>query len=50
MPAGRVLERSKRRFRSARAAWADIARRTRVRPGQVRAMHTRASWRWRVVK
>lgn len=33
-------------YATARAAWADVARRTGLRPHQVRAAHTAREYRW----
>jgi len=45
MVATRRITRSKRRFRTARAAWSDIHRRTGRRAASViRTAHTRLSW------
>jgi hypothetical protein len=46
-----TVQRRKSRFKSARAAWADIERRSRWRPRDVvKAEHTASLWRWRVKK
>lgn len=46
----KVYERSKRRFDTARAAWADIERRTAgdLSDNSKKPMHTRTKWRWKV--
>ncbi len=44
----RILTASKKRFKSARAAWVSIGKRTGLEPSDVRsAGNTRTKWRWR---
>ena len=45
----RTYQRSKRSFRTARAAWSDIKKRMRKRYRSLKPEHTRTHWRWRVV-
>lgn len=40
------LMRPKSRFKSARAAWSDIASKFQVNANQVRPKHTAKAWRW----
>ncbi len=41
-----IYTRSKKIFKSARAAWMDVARRTGIRPNQVKSAHTPTKWVW----
>jgi len=44
----RILTASKKTFKSARAAWASIGKRTGLEPSDVKsAGHTRTQWRWK---
>ncbi len=44
----RYAQRSKKTYRTARAAWTDIARSRRLKPRQVERAHTRTHWRWSI--
>ena len=44
----RYAQRSKKTYRTARAAWNDIARSHGLKPRQVKGAHTRTHWRWRI--
>lgn len=48
---GKVYQRRKSRYRSARAAWHDIARETGLSPSThvIRPEHSARLWRWRVL-
>ena len=50
-PRARMLRRSRRRFKSARAAWADIRKRGIRGPDYrgIAPMHTRTHWVFRVI-
>ncbi len=41
-----IHTRDKRIFKTARAAWMDIARRTGLKPNQVKSAHTSTKWVW----
>lgn len=43
-----VYQRSKKRFSTKRRAWADIGKKTGVKPAQVKPDHTSTHWRWRL--
>ena len=43
----RYAQRSKKTYRTARAAWSDIARARGLKPRQVKGAHTRTHWRWK---
>ncbi len=39
-------QRSKKRFKTARSAWMDIADKTGIRPNEVKNRHTSTKWVW----
>ena len=41
---GKVFERSKNKFGSARAAWFDVAKKTGLKPDDVESDHTRSKF------
>ena len=44
----RHVQRSKKTYRTARAAWSRIARTRGLTPRQVQPAHTRTHWRWSI--
>jgi len=46
----RTVHRSRRTYRTARAAWSAIAKATGLESGQAKPAHTARSWRWTVAE
>ncbi len=42
------VQRSKKTYQSARAAWTSISRTRGLKPRQVKGAHTRTHWQWRI--